>query len=296
MLNVTDILFFTNPGKNRSDNHKNNEIRENLIANMNNINSDFFNDKIYGELWKDTREKHHISISGLCESPFSYYNIERTGGMSKNYDFIVTYYDENKKIIKIVKLEFKFGFKDISKIVQFLEIYDKDAANKYNLCDISYIEYFYYNFLDKYIVLEDGLFKPEISEYIKNVYDIKYKHPFYRELYNRRNNKIQEKREVVNKSIKSYLETYSHTFNFDKILEKIKESNKDKIFLLWDCKNFYTKKLDVENMFISGIKKISNLYFDISVENFEYDIRVRINWGNNNGICTPRWKLSLIKK
>jgi hypothetical protein len=49
------------------------------------------------------------------------------------------------------------------------------------------------------------------------------------------------------------------------------------------------KNIYLEN----GVDQTGNL---LSVENFEYDIRVRINWGNNNGICTPRWKFSLIKK
>ena len=188
MFNVTDILLFTNPGKNRSDNHKNNEIRENIIANMNNISSGFFDDEKYGELWKDTREKHHITLSGLCEFSFSYYIIERVGGMSHNYDFIISYFDENKNIIKVVKVEWKFGFNDISKTVQFLEIYDKDITNKYILSSVSYCWYFHNFFLDEYIAIEDGLVKPEINEYLKNVYDIKYKHPFFNVLYNKKNN------------------------------------------------------------------------------------------------------------
>jgi hypothetical protein len=103
---------------------------------------------------------------------------------------------------------------------------------------------------------------------------------------------MKKKREIANESVKKYLEMYAPTFKFDKIAEKIKESQKDKVFLMWDCDNFHTQTLDIQNISISGIKKVEDLYFDVSVDNFEYDIRVRLNWGNNNGLANPRWKFT----
>ena len=91
---------------------------------------------------------------------------------------------------------------------------------------------------------------------------------------------------------------YATTFNFEKIKNKIIESQSNKIFLLWDKNNFLIQTIDVKNIHISGIKPhgIHPLYFDVTVENFIYDIRIRLNWGNNNGIANPRWKFTFINK
>jgi hypothetical protein len=53
-----------------------------------------------------------------------------------------------------------------------------------------------------------------------------------------------------------------------------------------------------ESIKIIGIKpgSVKSLYFDLAVNNYEHDIRVRLNWGNNNGIANPRWKFTFINK
>ena len=107
---------------------------------------------------------------------------------------------------------------------------------------------------------------------------------------------MKEKKEIANDSIKEYLNTYIQSFNFEKICEKIKSSQTDKTFLLWDCNNFIIQNLNITNIKILKIKKIDNLYFDLETENFQYDIRVRLNWGNSNGLANPRWKFSFINK
>jgi hypothetical protein len=221
------------------------------------------------------------------------------GGMKYNYDFLVSYLDEKKNIIKKVKTEFKHNNFQTLKLPQFLEIYDKDCKNVYKLCPIkSYSEFYYDNYLDSYLKVDSELIipKPNKEDYIKHVYDITYKHEFFSLLHDKKNNKIKEKREISNNSTNSYLEMYASTFNFDKIIEKIKESQGDKVYLFWDCTNFHVENLNMKDIKITCIKKIDKLYFDLSVENYKYDIRVRINWGNNNGLANPRWKFSFIPK
>lgn len=89
---------------------------------------------------------------------------------------------------------------------------------------------------------------------------------------------------------------YSSSFKFDNILEKIKTSQNDKVFLLWDCINFHIQMVDVENIVITEIKKINNFSFELDVLNFKYNICVRIRWANNNGLANPSWKFSFIPK
>lgn len=295
---IEDIRYFKVAGQNKSKNDEHNKIRENVIANLFNIDNEFFDDQTYGEDWRLIYDKFNSSVSTLCEVPFSSIGIKPMGGMSYNYDFLLSFADENKNIVKKAKLEFKHNNANVSDLVQFLELYDKDCKYKFELCQVSYAEFYYDNYLDKYLDVDDELIyeKPEKDIYLSKVSDIKYKHKFFQLLHEKKNNKIKEKQEIANESIKKYLELYTSSFNFNKILEKIKESQSEKVFLLWDCENFHIQTLDIENITISGIKKIHDLYFDISVENFIYDIRVRLNWGNNNGLANPRWKFSFIQK
>jgi len=294
---IGDILLFKNGGEDKSNNDEYNKIRENIITNIFNIDDEYFNDPAYGAQWKNIKEKFIAAVSSLCEEPFNSIKIKHMGGMTYNYDFLLSF-NKNDVVVKIIKLEFKHNNSDVSDLVQFLELYDKDCKNKYEICpEMSYAEYYYDKFLDSYLAIDDdNLTKPSKEEYLKNVYDIKYKHPFFEKLHNNKQNKIKEKKIIANQSVKQYLELYLDSFKFDKVCEKIRESQKDKVFLLWDCEKFHTQILDVENILMSGIIKKDDLYFDVKVDNFVYNIRVRLNWGNSNGLCNPRWKFSFIHK
>ena len=112
-----------------------------------------------------------------------------------------------------------------------------------------------------------------------------------------KSNKTLEKRRLATESISAYLQEFSSTFEFEKIQEKIKESQEGKSFLLWDCENFHIQELNVENIQVSGIKENSlrDMYFDLSLANYEHDLRVRVNWGNNACVANPRWKFTFIQ-
>ena len=303
---IEDIQYFKSGGKEKSNNDCLNKIRENVITNLFNIDSEYTDDTIYGIDWKNIQEKFKQSISTLCEIPFNSIKVEHIGGMSSNYDFKVSFIKNheptsnlNTSIIKSIKLEFKHNNTNVKDLIQFLELYDKDCKKKYELCnEISYAEYYYDNYLELYLKTDVNLIYPipKKDEYLKNVYDIKYKHEFFDLLHKNKENEQKRKKEIANASIKEYLKIYSHSFKFDKITEKIRESQKDKYFLLWDCENFHIQTLDVDKINITNIIKVTDLYFDVNVDNFIYNIRIRLNWGNSNGLCNPRWKFSFIDK
>jgi hypothetical protein len=298
---ISDIIYFKKAEKKagkKEKNDKDNKIRENVIYNIFNIDEDYFNDPTYGSEWKIFHEKLTQTIKKFCELPFSSIDIKHLGGRTKNYDFMISFMDENNNIIKNVKTEFKHNNSNVSKLPQFLEITAKEFKYKYEVSEIPYDEFYYDNYLDSYLKIDDELTLPKPSKeyYLKNVYIYESPHEFFKLLYNKKNNKLKEKRKIVNESEKVYLEVYLHTFKFDKIIEKIKESQMNKMFLLWDCNNFHTEELDIKDMKITGIKKISDLDFDLGTENFKYDINIRLNWGNNNGITNPRWKFGFIQK
>lgn len=307
MPEVEDIRLFQSGGQDRATNDACNKKREEVLATILYVDDEYLNHPEFGSLWTSIREKFIGALNTLCsDEPFKKILIQQKGGMSNNYDFIVKFLGQldektnTRSLVKEVKLEFKHNNSSVMNLTQFLELYDKDCKSKFEICDTSYSEFFYDRYLEKYLELEENISKPKPSKeiYLKNVYDIKYNHPFFKNMYDTKTNKTTEKRKLATESISTYLQEFSPTFKFEKILEKIKESQKGKAFLLWDCENFYIQELDIENIQILEIKKKSlrDLYFDLSIANYDYNLRVRINWGNNACVSNPRWKFTFINK
>jgi hypothetical protein len=303
IIEVEDIMTFIDENT-KGNNDSTNRTREKIIANILSPSPDYLTDPIYGQHWINIHDKLRDALHSLCNIHYHQILIKQKGGMTFNYDFVVQYCDEQNQVVHSVNLEFKNNASSIKELVQFLELYDKDCKTKFELFDYSYSEFYYDHYLDAYLALdfeeteENKIEKPSKETYLKHIHDIKYKHPFFNKIYTNKTKKKKEKDKLVEESRKKFIETYASTFNFEKIKNKIVESQSNKIFMLWDKNNFLIQTIDVENIHISGIKSngIHDLYFDVTVENFIYDIRIRLNWGNNNGVANPRWKFTFINK
>ena len=314
MPEVEDIRLFQSGGQDRATNDESNKIREEILASILHVDDEYLNHPEFGVLWTSIREKFLSTISSLCtDEPFKKIVIKQTGGMKYNYDFLVTFLGQlnektnTRSLVKEVKLEFKHNNTNVLGLAQFLELYDEDCISKLEICDVSYAEFFYDRYLDKYLELEENISEPTPSReiYLKNVSNIKYKHPFFKNMYDTKEYKTKEKRKLARESISAYLQEFSQTFKFEKLLGKIKESQTGKAFLFWDCENFHIQELDVKNIQILDVKNIQilgikenslrDLYFDLSLANYQDDLRVRINWGNNACVANPRWKFTFIK-
>ena len=303
---VEDIRHFSSAGQDRSTNNGANQIREDVLATILYADDEYLNHPEFGVLWTSIREKFLVALTSLCDEPFKKIIIKQKGGMSFNYDFLVTFLGQlsedckTRSLVKEVKLEFKHNNSSVLKLPQFLEMFDKDCKSNLEICDVSYAEFFYDKYLDQYLQLEEEITQPKPTReiYLKNVCDIKYKHPFFKNMYDTRDLKTKEKRKLAADSISAYLQQYSSMFSYEKILAKIKESQIGKAFMLWDCENFHIQELAVEDIQILGIKENSlrDLYFDLSLANYDNNLRVRINWGNNACVANPRWKFTFIKK
>ena len=306
MPHVHDIKYFLAPGTVRDKNTISNKIRENVICNYDKC-SIYKADIEYGKQWTNLIEDLHKTLHSLCDTPCQdMIMIEPMGGMKHNYDFNVSFLGLNQELIAKRKLEFKHNNSKVLSLPQFLEIYDKDCVDKFNICDERYASYYYDHWLDKYLAIDDDpmvlSLKPDKDTYLKQVGDITYKYPFSNALYVSKGKHTKEKRKLAQVSIRQYLEKFidtaslSTSFNFDKIAQKIKDSQTDKVYLMWDCAKFHTQVVNVDVIQMKKIIKFDKLYFDIEVENFIYNIQIRLNWGNNAGIANPRWKFSFINK
>ena len=300
IIDAEDIMVFVNTNT-KDENAATNSKRESILSIIFYLDDDYFQDPQYGATWTEIRQKLRDTLTTLCEQPFSKIKMEQKGGMSYNYDFVVSFIGQNGEVVQTNKLEFKHNNTNVKDLVQFLELYDKDCKTKFSIFNTSYSEYYYDNYIDKYLALNSAnvsVVKPDKDVYLKHVYDIKYKHPFFKHLYETKDTNKKEKDKVVEESRTTFINTYAEQFNFDLVCDKIKESQTNKIFMFWDKNNFHLQKLDVDKIKIVGIKpgSIKKLYFDVEVDNFMYNIRIRLNWGNNNGVANPRWKFSFIDK
>lgn len=306
IINPIDIELFLIKGLNRASNSESNKKREYILNNIIQISKYYLEDPEYGVYWTSIREKFITALTSLCPNElFKEIQIEHKGGMGNNYDFIVHFLgqlgrDTNiRSKVHSVIVEFKHNCNKINDLPQFLELYDKDCFHKYELCHVSYAEYYYDHFLSDYLSLDSQLVEPKPFKdtYLKYVYDINYKHPFFSNLHDCKDTAIVEKRKLANQSIDSYLQLYTKLFSFHHLEKKIRESQKSKVFLLWDLVKFNVEHADFDKMtIISAQHTEGNSYIDLKTENCKFDIRVRINWGNSMGLCTPRWKLSLRNK
>jgi hypothetical protein len=300
---VEDIRHFLSGGQDRSTNNSANQIREDILATILYVDDEYLNHPEFGAMWTAIREKFLVALTSLCDEPFKKIKIEQKGGMNYNYDFLVTFLGQlsedgnTRSLVKEVKLEFKHNNSSVLKLPQFLEMFDKDCKSKLEICDVSYAEFFYDKYLDQYLQLEEGITQPKPTReiYLKNICDIKYKHPFFKNMYETKQNKTEEKRQLATDSISEYLHEFASSFNFELITKKIQESQTGKLFLLWDCENFHIQELEVGNIKILRIKTLKNSYFDLELANSEYNVRVRVNWGNNACVANPRWKFSFIQ-
>jgi hypothetical protein len=296
ILSVSDITLFLNPSKSRALNAEHNKIRENVLALLPHIPVNFFEHPEHGAHWSNFQAKGLTALGSITNVSHNKMEIKHMGGMSNNHDYLIRYFDNDVEVDQ-KKVEFKHNNCDIAKLPQFLEIYDKDFTQKFSICDQSYTKFYYDNYLGQYLgLIDEFIDKPDFDTYQKNVHDIKYTNQFFDQLYKHKETNTKEKRKIANESITEFLKMYSPTFNFDKITEKIQDSQRDKTFLLWDKAEFHTKQVDINNIKIRGITGIKGAYIDLDVTGFEYNLRVRLNWGNNLGLANPRWKFSFISK
>jgi hypothetical protein len=302
---IEDIAYFIGANS-RAENDMANKVREDILLSLyNDFPEQYFTNKTYGHIWTNIRNKFKTIIDTLFlrdsdskSKTFANVILEKKAGMSHNYDFVVSYIDENNNIIKQIKLEFKNNNTNISKLPQILELYDSDMSiyGKYKMTPYTYAEYYYDEYLDDYLVLDNTITekKPQLEEYLRHVKDIKYKHPFFRNLYESKDKSTNLKQQLVNQSIANYLKDYAPDFDFKEIEKKLKDSQSNKIFLFWDGNNFRIDEIVVDEIEIKDIIKIGEKYIDLEVNGLQYNIRLRFNWGNNNGVANPRWKFTFI--
>jgi hypothetical protein len=300
---IEDIdLFYSISSK--SDNDLTNRLRENILECILNIRmnaEDHFTDPTYGEKWVDVRDKFRTSLEKLCQEKFTRIDLCKKAGRMYNYDFDVKFINETDNCKTIVQkncIEFKYNCTSISNLPQILQL--TEVSNKF-ITTTSYAEFYYLNYLDEYINCDEDLIsfeKPSLNDYLREIIksDIHYcKIPLIVKMKQNYEKNQEKKFDIVNKSIKTYLETNIENFDMKLLSEKLEYSQKNKVFVLWGNNDFVVEKIDETSVNITSVTGIVNDN-TIVVESDKYKYKLLLRWKNGKGILNTAWQISIKNK
>lgn len=293
-LDVSDILTFFHSSS-RAANDKTNKIREKILQNLSNVNPEFFDHPEYGSQWSQL-SKSWIDVLSTYAASQGIMSFDRTvvqtkAGRMYNYDYDVRLFSGDR-CEAAVKVEFKYGASSINDLPQFLSLPSKFPE----LLDEEYSSVWYHEYLDKYIALDSGLSepKPSFEVYKKEVVKNESKHPFFLQLKEKEEFQIKEKHEIVNQSITEFLTRNIPTLQLKTLLEKIEESQKDKVYLLWSNGKFHIDTIPLEKLKTLSFDSISNGN-TIQLRGDGVGLSLLLRWRNHKGILNPAWQIRIKK-
>jgi len=297
--NKEDILKFTCDENHRSANDADNKIRENILANIKNIDDKFFSDPIYGEKWSKLISAFNNSMTQL-QTQFDTFAIKYKAGRKNNYDFELAFFDENKNKIKVVKLEFKFNASKVEDVPQFVS-----PMKPSQYLSIPFEEYFY----DTYLVSLLGEFNlqiPNRENYLKTIHTngpicVKDAQLLYYQGCQRSSKYSGEEKAIsfyakANEYSKKGIMDFINLADLDitKLSQYILCSQKEKIYLLYKNGIFNIEKSgENENDFIieSCMKNPEKFRYE-AVTKSNRKLNILLRWKNGNGIAYPAFQIS----
>lgn len=216
--------------------------------------------------------------------------LEKRGGRKYNYDFELLIY-KNLFFQNSIKIEFKYGCKDIYNYPQFISLYCKNSL----LLRHNYIEFWFNKFLDKYLEFFK-LKKPDYNDYIKYINDTRYKYFFFNHIYTvlKKDKNIREQTNIiVRQSIETYLNYIDISdINF-KYLNHILLKQPEKLFIFYDQNNFYSNYLEPMTINKKKIRIINKNTIQLYSLDEKFCINILLRWKNYNGCCSPAYQISI---
>jgi hypothetical protein len=299
---ITSLFTTSTRGENDSAN-KDRELVIEFISNNQIEYQLYCQDEIYGKMWCNFGEKWNnvvIAISKKCNINYTMFRYIKRGGRNYHYDGDLLFY--NGKILVFTKpIEYKKGANNIGGLPQFLSLQAKSPL--FPETSPSYPSYYYNNYIDRYLDKDTSIHikKPELSEYLKRVQSNeianpgkKNSHPFFVQLKERDIPELfkREKDLVVHTSISDYLTTYGETIDIDAYSKKLKSTQENKLYVLWNNETFHLDEFypeEFENITYHGIKN-GNI-IQLKTGNTMYDLYLR--WRNRQGVLNPAWQISM---
>ena len=296
-IDLSSIKLFQKNLDGKDKNDINNKLRENIIKKI--INTDI-PDKYYkySLQWFTLRENINNFIDKIVENEKinlgKYRSIECKikAGRKFNYDFDIVYnFKDNIEVIK--KVEFKCGASKIADCPQFISL-----SSKFNT---KYAEYFYDNYIDQISKLYGTDIKISKEDYLKNLFQTSYKkHKWFLYIYENEEKYIEEKKELVNKSIDEYLNSIKDTINLEQLTNKLIETQSQKLYMCYDViKNkIVLDSITDDELTITKVKELKKnkeglVNTIICSTKSKTTINMLLRWRNHSGILNPAWQISL---
>jgi hypothetical protein len=114
---------------------------------------------------------------------------------------------------------------------------------------------------------------------------------FFIQLKEREEVNKKQKAAIVNTSISQYLTEYSAYIDLSLLGQKLKESQENKVYVLWNNHSFHIDQINLEGMSLEyvGVKNGNVLLVKSGSHTFEMLLR----WRNHKGILNPAWQISM---
>lgn len=290
-----DIEIFYIPGT-RSTNDEINKKREKIIELLGNkmIDNEWIKNN---PKWSNLNEELKNIINNLKPPNTTNYVLMVKGGRKKNYDILLTFYQDNVKI-KEVKIEFKYGVNEINECPQWVSPHDPSQY-----FDKSYQELFYEEYLPK-LSEKYSIDIPPKELYLKQINGNKPQcmDNFLLKYYkgSKKSSKYTGEKEDIdnynyakklnNESIKQFLE--NSNLNVDVLNEYFLNTQKDKIYLLWNNSKFNVREKDVNDYQINKDKKIIIKNNNCLCGETKSGITINILMRWKNGVAYPALQIS----
>ena len=294
-----DISYFTSEGEHsgRSSNDHNNKKREDIIRNMEYIDTDYTSHPQYGEDWRKLRSDFDQKMKIICPS-YHKYSIQHKAGRSHNFDYSISFFDEPGNKITEEKLEFKFNAATIDDAPQFVS-----PMKPSQYLSASFEEYYYDNYLTN-LLQKFGMDVPERTLYLKTIHNNKPECMTDAQLLYYEGCKqssrytgteqanafysccIETSRECIAKFIQ---ET---ELNIDKLNQYLMESQDKKNYLLYKNGEFNIQTSNPDDYIIVSYSKNSERARYDAITKTNKQVKILLRWKNGNGIAYPAFQIS----
>jgi len=313
-IHVSDIMsFFVTSTRDKND--EMNKCREKVLRFLHTPPQEFLEHPEYGEKWRSVSQEwktvvHKVTVdTGVPEHTST--QLEARGGRGCHYDYTLNYYKDT--LVASRKLEFKKGGSTLCKQPQFLSL-----QVKFGLFPVTYDLFYYDYYLVKYLACDTEITEkiPTREEYLEKVTSTTSKLPFFVQLKEREFYARKEKKAVVQESIREYLKQYGKDLDLQSFAEKVKETQTDKHYLLWNKGKFCYDRLlehEMSNMTYHSIKNGNTIQIqsgstlqiqsgstlqiqsgsNLQIQSGSTMYSLLLRWRNHQGILNPAWQISL---
>jgi hypothetical protein len=273
----------------KGDNDKCSKIRERVFNQALSVPEAFLEHPEHGAQWEYLQREMKTLAHTLAQGNYASVSIKPRGGRKYNYDAIFKYVDSSMAPIGEVKVEYKCGATTIQKLPQILSL-----QAKFPMFSTTYDTWYYQNWLDKYLATDPGITetKPSLEDYLGLVTNTEYDVlPLFQQLKDREDVQKKNKAAIVNDSIREYLKLHGPSLNLEMIVEKIRDTQLNKKFVLWHEGNFHVDSLTRDDLAIDRIGSIRNgNVVELFSKTARYDMLLR--WRNHKGVLNPAWQIS----